>query len=59
MKYFALWLLCFIYDFGIIFIVFERNLLCSQRPHFVQNYSKKSNIVKYYYNLKKLYFNIF
>uniref|UniRef100_A0A673GIN5 Bicaudal D homolog 1a n=1 Tax=Sinocyclocheilus rhinocerous TaxID=307959 RepID=A0A673GIN5_9TELE len=36
--------------------VFERILLCSPRLHlFVQKYSKISNVVKYYYNLKELF----
>ncbi len=36
------------------FCVLERSLLCSQKLHlFDQKYSKNSNIVKYYYNLKQ------
>ncbi len=41
--------------FGVakIFHIFERNLFYSPRLHLIdQNYSKNSNIVKYYYNLK-------
>ncbi len=36
------------------FCVLERSLLCPQKLHlFDQKYSKNSNIVKYYYNLKQ------
>jgi len=38
----------------VFFYVSERNLSCSSMLHFflIQKYSKNSNIVKYYYNLK-------
>ncbi len=56
MFYLLLCRLFYLYYLRLFFNVFEESLKCSLRLHlFDKKYSKNSNIVKCYYNLKWLF----